>query len=181
MTFTKLPADKPQKVSESATLVSLRLFLLFFGGDFWAHHAACGMLVPQPGIKPGPSVLTHGVLTTLYHQGILMELVFLIFSFSRSIWLIYNVLLQVCSKEIQLYIYTWPLFQPLFPYKLLKPVEYNFLWYRVGLCWWSNYYKIYIYILVCIGFFHLIYPFHSPFPFGKHVACPSLWIYFFAN
>lgn len=34
---------------------------------------------------------------------------------------------------------------------------------------------------MCVGFFHLIYPFRSPLPFGKHVSCPSLWIYFFAN
>ena len=26
------------------------LGLIFF---FWLHHAACGILVPQPGIKPG--------------------------------------------------------------------------------------------------------------------------------
>ena len=25
----------------------------FWGGDFWPSHAACGILVPQPGMEPG--------------------------------------------------------------------------------------------------------------------------------
>ena len=31
---------------------------------FWPHHAACGMLVPQPGIEGGPRQGERGVLTT---------------------------------------------------------------------------------------------------------------------
>ena len=37
-------------------------FLLFFGGG--GHHAACGILVPQPGIKLEPLLWKHRVLIT---------------------------------------------------------------------------------------------------------------------
>ena len=32
------------------------LFLIYFL-FFWPHHEACGILVPQPGIEPGPSTV----------------------------------------------------------------------------------------------------------------------------
>ena len=35
--------------------LSLSLFFFFF---FLPHRASCGILVPQPGIEPGPSVVT---------------------------------------------------------------------------------------------------------------------------
>ena len=31
---------------------------------FWLQHVACGILVPQPEIKPTPTALKCGVLTT---------------------------------------------------------------------------------------------------------------------
>ena len=30
---------------------------------FWPHHIACGILVPQPGIDPGPQQWKHRTLT----------------------------------------------------------------------------------------------------------------------
>ena len=35
---------------------SMHLFLLIYV-YFWPHHAACGILVPQPGIKPALPML----------------------------------------------------------------------------------------------------------------------------
>ena len=31
--------------------------LFVFVGGFWSHHAACGILVPQPGVEPVPLAL----------------------------------------------------------------------------------------------------------------------------
>ena len=31
----------------------------------WSYHVACGILIPQPGIKPEPPTLEGGVLTTV--------------------------------------------------------------------------------------------------------------------
>ena len=31
---------------------------------FWPHHAACGILVPQPGIEPRPPQWKLGILTS---------------------------------------------------------------------------------------------------------------------
>ena len=41
----------------------VQIFSCFFF-VFWPHFVAHGVLVPQPGIKPGPLPWKHGVLTT---------------------------------------------------------------------------------------------------------------------
>ena len=47
------------------TCTSLSQFVFFvFFFTFWPHPAACGALVPQPGINPAPTVLEGGILTT---------------------------------------------------------------------------------------------------------------------
>ena len=38
------------------TVTSLIFAFLFFS-PLWSHHAACGMLAPQPGTEPGPSAV----------------------------------------------------------------------------------------------------------------------------
>ena len=35
------------------SVILLYYFILFL--FFWPHHVACGILVPRPGIEPGPS------------------------------------------------------------------------------------------------------------------------------
>ena len=44
-----------QKISKIHNETSLLRFSFFF--FFWPHHAACGILVPLPGIEPVPPAL----------------------------------------------------------------------------------------------------------------------------
>ena len=46
-----------KNISKKSHIVSLCPF-------FWPHHTACGILVPRPGIKPGPQQWKRQVLTT---------------------------------------------------------------------------------------------------------------------
>ena len=52
---------------------------------------------------------------------------------------------QVYSKVIQLYIYTYILFQILFHHRLLQDIEYSSLSHTVGPCFLSI-----LYIVACI-------------------------------
>ena len=47
---------------------------------------------------------------------------------------------------IQLYIHIYLFFQIIFPYRLLKNIEYNYLCYTVGPCWLS---VLYIVVGIC--------------------------------
>ena len=44
-------------VSDRATPRRLPTTWYHFFFFFWLHHAACGILIPQPGVEPGPSAV----------------------------------------------------------------------------------------------------------------------------
>ena len=46
------------------TILELGDFKILLYLFFWPCHVAHGILVPQPGIKPGPRHWKHGILTT---------------------------------------------------------------------------------------------------------------------
>ena len=52
-------------------------------------------------------------------------------------------MLQVHSKLIQLYIYTYIVFEIIFHYRLLQYIDYSSLWYTVNLC-----FLLHIYFLI---------------------------------
>ena len=52
-----------QKKKKKKDFVEL-MYAVCLAGFFWAHHAACGMLVACPGIDPCPLQWKCGVLTT---------------------------------------------------------------------------------------------------------------------
>ena len=56
------PATLPHKAFDFIflthfTFAFLHIFILLLLFFFWPRHAACGILVPQPGIEPGPSAV----------------------------------------------------------------------------------------------------------------------------
>ena len=64
--FTKGCMPRCSRIRDPSLCVLIfKQFLSFFSSllFFWLHHAACGILVPQPGIEPGTPALEAGVLT----------------------------------------------------------------------------------------------------------------------
>ena len=67
---------------------------------------------------------------------------------------------------LQIYVYS---FSDSFPFRLLKDVEYSFLWYTVG-----PYCLSILYIIVCVN----PYSPHRSFTFNNHQFVFYIWIYF---
>ena len=58
----KSPMTPSEDPFPSLNYIIIFIFCLFF--NFWPHYTACGILVPQPEIKPTPLALEGWVLTT---------------------------------------------------------------------------------------------------------------------
>ena len=69
-----------------------------------------------------------------------------------SYWTDNWLMFQVHCKVIQLYMYTYIIFQIIFCYRLLQNIDYSSLYYIVNLCCLLHIYKIHLFKVVFTGF-----------------------------